>query len=85
MRGSASADQRRAFHAAMSPLAADVIAALDAKPLSDLDAAEKRLLDMLLAFAHVSLAVEVQGEAEVRHTPWRGRMKITQAPADRAV
>ena len=83
-RGGSSAEARKAFYVAMNPLAAAAITALDAKPLSDLDAEENRLMNMLLAFAHVSLAVEIQGDAEAKHTPWRNRMTITQAPADRA-
>ncbi len=84
LRGRSSAGARAAFYAAMSPLAAAAITTLDAKPLRALDEREQRLMNLLLAFAHVSLAVEVQGEAEARHTPWRERMAITQAPADRA-
>ena len=84
LRGRSSAEARAAFYAAMSPLGSAAIARLDAKPLRSLDEGEQRLMNLLLAFAHVSLAVEVQGEAEARHRPWRERMAITQAPADRA-
>ena len=40
------------------------------------------MLDLLMCFAHVSLAVEVQGDAEDQHRLWRDCMVITQAPAD---
>ena len=83
-RGNSTAEARETFYAAMSPQAAAAIAALDAKPLSDLDASELRLMDLLLAFAHVSLAVEIQGDAEARHALFRSRMALTRAPADRA-
>lgn len=81
-RGESTPEERQAFYDAMSPIAAKALAELDAKPLEALDDAEKRLLNMLLAFGHASLAVEIQGDAEEQHTRWRNRMVITRAPAD---
>jgi len=81
-RGDSTPAQRKAFYEAALPLAGPALSALDAKPLVSLDDKERRLLDLLLTFAHVSLAVEVQGEAEAQHTLWRNRMQITRAPAD---
>lgn len=81
-RGHASAEDRSAFHAAMSPLILPALALLDAKPLADHDTAEQRLMQMCLAFAHIALAVETQGEDEAKHTPQRDEMIITRTPAD---
>ncbi|MGB8365490.1 MAG: hypothetical protein ACLQUZ_02500 [Rhizomicrobium sp.] len=55
---------------------------LDKKSLKDFDEKEKRLMDMVLSFAHVAMAVEVQGKAEAKHAEYRQLMKITRAPAD---
>lgn len=81
-RSTATAEERQAFYDAMSPLAAGVIDELDAKPLAALSQAERHLLDMTLAYAHVALAVEIQGPDEAWHRQWRDRMVVTRSPAD---
>lgn len=83
-RSNSTAEERAAFYAAAAPLAGPALAALDTKPLAALTAAERTLLDLMLGFAHVSLAVEVQGKDEPWHRQWRDRMAVTAAPADRA-
>ncbi|HUD27778.1 MAG TPA: hypothetical protein VMQ93_02830 [Novosphingobium sp.] len=75
-------DERAAFHAACTPLVKDGLALLDARPLPDLSPAERRLLDLFLAYAHVSLAIDVQAGDEDRHSPLRESMRITREPAD---
>lgn len=74
--------ERVAFFNAGKPLLAPALALLDAKPLADLDAAEQRLMLLTLAFAHVALAVEMQGDAEPRHAVGARFMRITRAPSD---
>lgn len=74
--------ERDAFHAACRPLVEPALVRLDAKPLAEHDAADRRLMRLLLTFAHVSLAVEVQRDEEVKHNPLRHSMRITRAPAD---
>lgn len=81
-RSRSTPQERQAFYDAVAPRAAALLDELDRKPLADLDAAEKRLMDLLLAFAHVSLAIEIQGKDEVQHSQWRDRMVITRSPAD---
>lgn len=83
-RSTSTADERQAFYDALSPLAAGLLDALDAKPLHALSDAEKRLLDMVLAYAHVALALEIQGSDEDWHRKWRDRMVVTRSPADLA-
>ena len=74
--------ERVAFFEAAKDLLAPALARLDEKPLAGLDARERRLMDLMLAFAHIALAVEVQGEDEVRHARDARRLTITRAPAD---
>ena len=81
-RGSSTAAERQAFYDAVQPVAGEALAGIEARPLESLSEAEKRLLDLLLTFAHVSLAVEIHGKAEAAHTPWRNRMVITRSSAD---
>ncbi|MET0364076.1 MAG: hypothetical protein ABW169_05440 [Sphingobium sp.] len=82
LRGAFPREERDAFHAACAPLLQPGLAYLDARPLADHNAAEQRLMRLLLSFAHVSMAVEVQGEDEERHSPLRASMRIVRAPAD---
>ena len=74
--------ERAAFHAAVQPLLGDALERLDRKPLGSLDAAETRLLNLLLAFAHVAMSIEVQGEDENRFAELSRHMRITRASAD---
>lgn len=82
LRGTTSPAERAAFHAAARNLVGPALERLDAKRLDELDEAERRLLDLCLSFAHVALAVEVQGPDEARHAALRERMRITRSPAD---
>lgn len=83
-RGESTPEEREAFHAAASPLVGKALDLLDTKPVDSLDGAEKRLMDLVLMFAHVALAVEVQGPDESRHAELRKYMRITRSPADAA-
>lgn len=82
MRDAASPEEAQAFYAAAQPLLEPALAYLDAKPLAEHDASEQRLMCLLLAFAHVAMAIEVQGDAEAEHAKLRGHMRITRSPAD---
>lgn len=75
---------RVAFYNAAMDLVPPALALLDAKPLADFDAREQRLMNLMLSFTHVALAVELQRDDEPRHTSNRRHMHITRAPADRA-
>lgn len=83
-RSDSTAEERAAFHAAAKDLVAPALDLLDKKPLASLDEKERRLLDMALTFAHIALAVEVQGPDEERHASLRRYMRITRSPADLA-
>lgn len=82
LRSERTAAERLAFYEAAKDMAAAALAFLDQKPLRDLDAAEQRLMNLMLSLAHVALSVEAQGPDEARHAEARRHMKITRASAD---
>ena len=81
-RNDSTVEERQAFYDAAGPLLGPALELLDAKPVGEHDAAEKRLMDMMLSLAHVALAVETQREAETTHVLSRRAMTITQSSAD---
>ncbi|MBU6266299.1 MAG: hypothetical protein KGN34_02080 [Sphingomonadales bacterium] len=81
-RGNSTPEERVAFFEAVKPILAGALEQLDAKPLADLDDKERRLLDMLLSFAHVTHAVEMLGDAEPRHARFRAEMPFRRSSAD---
>jgi hypothetical protein len=82
LRGTAGEVERSAFFAAAQPLLGAALDRLDATPLAGFDAAEHRLMNLMLSAAHVSLADEIQASDEARHARMRERMVITRASAD---
>jgi hypothetical protein len=81
-RVSSTPAEREAFVEAARPLLMPALAQLDKKPLNEFDAAEKRLMTLMLSLAHAAMAVEVQGDDEPRHAQASRHMTITRAPAD---
>jgi hypothetical protein len=81
-RSGSSAVQRDAFFEAGFALFEPAMALLDRKPLAALDASEQRLLNLMMALSHVSLAVEIQREDEAKHAPQRAAMRITRGVLD---
>lgn len=77
-----SETDRVAFFNAAKDLLPKALAYLDQKPLDQFDENEKRLMNMMLSLCHVSLAVEVQGDAEAKHAQSRQHMRITRAASD---
>ncbi|HMO68111.1 MAG TPA: hypothetical protein PKE25_05525, partial [Novosphingobium sp.] len=55
---------------------------LDSRPLDALTVPEQTLMNLALAYAHVVLAVEVQGPDEPRHAELRRFMRIVHSPSD---
>jgi hypothetical protein len=82
LRSNSTPEERAAFHAAAKDLIGPALDLLDTKPLDGFTEAEQRLLDLCLSFAHIALAVEVQGPDEARHATLREYMRITRSPAD---
>ena len=85
LRGESAAEARAEFFAAMRGQLEPALTLLDAKPVTELQADEKRLLSLILSFAHVSLAEEVQRDHEPRHAVQRRFLRITTAPGERAL
>lgn len=74
--------QREAFFETAKALLPQALALLDAKPLADHDAQERCLMNLLMSFAHVTMAIEIFGDGEARHAQFRQVMRITRSPAD---
>jgi hypothetical protein len=55
---------------------------LDRKPLGTHDEREQRLLNLMLSFAHVAVATEVQGPDEEKHRDASRHLIITRSVAD---
>jgi hypothetical protein len=81
-RSEASEEERNAFFQAAKDLVPVALDFLDTRPLDQFDESEQRLMDLALTFAHIALAVEVQGPDEARHAELRQHMRITRSPAD---
>jgi hypothetical protein len=81
-RTDSSEADRLAFYSAAKDTAAAALEWLDRKPLDQFEEPDKRLMNLLLSLCHVSLAVEIQGDDETKHSNARQYMKITKATAD---
>lgn len=71
-----------AFYNAARDLVAPALEQLDKKALNEFDEAEKRLMNLVLSFAHASLVAEIQRDDEARHAVDARYLPITRAPAD---
>jgi hypothetical protein len=81
-RDDSSAAEQQHFYDGAREYLEPALALLDAKPLDEHDAKERRLLDLMMTLAHISIAVEVQRDFEPKHTEMRRHMRITRTPAD---
>ncbi len=75
-------EQREAFFNAGKDLVPAALELLDGKPVSDFDAREKRLMNLVLSLAHVAQAVEIQGDDEPFHARYARYITITRSSAD---
>lgn len=82
-RDNSSPVERAELYEAVVGRKAEALALLDSFPVDALPPAEQRLMDLLLAFAHVAIAVEVQKDDEAKHAVDRRQMRITRSTADR--
>lgn len=82
LRSDTTPEERQAYYDAAKGLIAPALDLLDTKPLDALDAAEQRLMNLTLSFAHIALAIEVQGPDEAKHARLRAHMKIVRSTAD---
>lgn len=79
-RGASTPAQRKAFYETAKGLIPQALALLDARPAEAYDAREENLMSLVLAFAHVTMAVEMLKDAEPRHAKFREVMRITASP-----
>jgi hypothetical protein len=82
LRNDCTREEREAFYNAAKDLIAPALDLLDQKGLDKFDAAEQRLMNLTLSFAHIALAVEIQGPDEAKHARLREHMKIVRSTAD---
>jgi hypothetical protein len=78
LRIESSAEDRHQFYAAASPLLPAALEHLDSRDLTALDEQEIRLLKLMLALAHVSLAEERYGKHEPLHALHLQHMRIVK-------
>lgn len=80
-RDASTRQEREAFYAAGSDLVGPALDYLDSRGLDGLDPADRRLMNLMLSMAHVSLAAELQKDAEAGHAVLRRFLPITRTPA----
>ena len=80
-RDSSSANERQELFTALHPRLSEALEYLDQIGLPSFTNADQNLMNLLLSYAHVSLAVEVQGEDEAKLAIWRPKMQLTRTPA----
>lgn len=81
-RDASTPEEREAFYAVAREAQGPALAWLDTKGLRAFDAADERLMRLMLSLAHVALAVELQRDHEEALRPSRRRMTIRRATAD---
>jgi hypothetical protein len=74
--------ERQAFYEAVLPRAQAALDYLDQFEVDALGPDQQRLMDLLLTFAHVSLAVEAQGPDEAYHALSHAEFTITRNTED---
>lgn len=75
-------EQRRAFYDVAGGLAPAALDYLNARGLDAFGAGETALMNLMLSLAHVSLAVELQGDDEHIHARGARLMPIVRGHAD---
>lgn len=81
-RNESGEQERTAFYNVAKDRLADALTYLDGKPFGSFDEYEQRLMNMLLSFAHVAMAVEILAQDEEKHAQGRQYLRITKATAD---
>lgn len=82
LRSDTTPEERQAFFDAAKDLIAPALDLLDTKQLGALNAGEQQLMNLTLAFAHIAVAIEIQGPDEAKHAKLRAHMKIVRSTAD---
>lgn len=82
LRSATTDDEQRAFYEATKQLIGPVLDYLDTRPVESQGNAESTLLNIVLTYAHIALAIEIQRDAEPRHATMRQFMQIVHEPAE---
>lgn len=77
LRDASTPEARAALHTVLAPLVAPALDSLAGRPSDALEPAERTLLDLVLMFPHLAMAVEMQGDAESAHAALRRHMPFT--------
>jgi len=84
VRDAAGVEEAGRFLAAAGPHAGAALDYLDGRGFSAFDAADQRLMDLMLGLAHAGLAAEILGPDEAAHMLDRQGMTVVRSPADGA-
>lgn len=82
LRGDTAREEREAFYNAAKDHIGPALDLLDTKSFDAFDVAEQNLMNLCLSFAHMALAVEIQGPDEEKHARLRAHMRIVRSTAD---
>jgi hypothetical protein len=80
-REAAAMEDIERFYAAMLAQAPAAIAHLKAFALDAMPATSARLMELLLALAHVAMATELHGQPRAPFTPYPHNVRLVQGPA----
>lgn len=81
-RGASSFEELEDYYRVAKPLLQPALAYLDKFPVKELAGKERRLMEMMLSLAHVSMTVEIHREMEPQHRLSRETMIITRSSTD---
>jgi hypothetical protein len=80
-REAATMEEIRAFYGPMLARAPDAIAYLEPLPMADLADDAKRLMELVLALMHASMAIELHGQPRAPYSPYPHGVKLVSGPA----
>jgi hypothetical protein len=82
LRSDTNPEERQAFYDAAKDLVPTALDFLDTRQLGAFTGPEQRLMNLALTFAHIAIAIEIQGPDEAKHAKLRAHMKIVRSTAD---
>lgn len=68
------------FYHALLPLAPNAIGYLESKDMNELEGPDLRLMQLVLALAHVSMATELHKQPRAPHTPYPHSVRLVEGP-----
>jgi hypothetical protein len=82
LRSDTTPGERQAFYDAAKDLVGPALDLLDQKKFAEFDGADHNLMNLTLSYAHIAIAIEIQGPDEAKHAKMRQHMKIVRSTAD---